>query len=88
MKASCARASKKLLSSQEIGKNLKKIGVVEQCEACQCLTGLGIPHVVFKSGVYWSSGIYLDTKFITVRHTPTNSPILVNYTSTQRVYKC
>ena len=51
MKALCAPASKKLRSSQEIGKNLKKIGVVEQSEACQCLTGLGILHVVFKSRV-------------------------------------
>jgi len=51
MKPSCARASKKLRSSQEIGNNLKKIGVVEQSEACQFLTGLEILHVVFESGV-------------------------------------
>ena len=74
MKPSCARASKKLRSSQEIGNNLKKIGVVEQSEACQFLTGLEILHVVFESGVKWSSGIYLTTKFVIVRHTPSKIP--------------
>ena len=34
---------------------------MEQCGACQCLTGFVLLHVVFRSGAKWSIGFTLDT---------------------------